>query len=333
MYYTKKNNPSKTKTTITFYMLHLPVLLVVLGVLAFSALVSFKALPKKSEDSLSEQPLGYVLGDDDDEKESKEDNKHEDDKDDDEDDNKDEDDDKDDEDEDKDEDKDDDRDDDKDEDEDDDKDDDNDFENEFELEVEDELENKVKTQNRIQNSDGTYSIVKTETEGDKVKIESKTYDASGKLIREEKHEGSDEGFESETEDSTGNKLKIRVQDTETLIKKEGISGLQNFPLFVNEADGSVYVQTPKGDVKLGVMPQAIIEKAESSEDVDDIEEVELETDAEDKLEFKLKTKKAEKLFGIFELEIPSTVYYDAQDGEELRSEKTFITRVLDFFSF
>ncbi len=188
-------------------------------------------------------------------------------------------------------------------------------------------------------------MVKRETEGDKVKIETKTYDASGKLLKEEKSEGSDEGIETETEDSAGNKLKVRMENNKVLIKSEGVGGLDNFPLFLNEADGNVYVQTPQGDVMLGVMPQAILDKATASDDIDSVEEIEIESEPEDdsneesneedaaKLEFRLKTNKTQKLFGVVELEIPSTVYYDTQTGELLRSEQSFLNKILDMLSF
>lgn len=319
-----KINPSKTKT-ITFYVLHLPLLLIALGVLAVTALVSSAVTPEPSRDESVEQPLGYVLGDDDDEDEDSGDDDSDDDK---------REDDKEDEDRDNDEDEDENEDEDSEEDVDEDDDgEDEDDNGEEESEDDDGDDNKTKTQEKIQNDDGTYSVVKTETEGDKVKVESKTYDTQGNLIKEEKHEGSDEGFESETEDSSGNKLKIRVQDTKALIKREGVTGLDNFPLYIDETDGSVYVQTPNGEVRLGMMPQSIVEKAESLEDVDSVIDVELESESDDKVEFKLKTKKAKKLFGVFEVDIPNTVYFDAQDGEQLRSEQTFITKVLDFLSF
>lgn len=303
----KKVHSSKN-STLTFYVFHLPILMLLIGILASSALVTSKLTSKTFRKSSTEQSFGYVLGDDSDEDDDKEDDKNED----------------------------------REDNEDDDDQENKENENELEQEEDDDNddgkgervgENKIKTQQRVQNSDGTYYFTKTETEGNKVKIETKTYDASGKLLKEEKHEGDDEGFESETENSSGNKLKIRVQDTEALIKREGVTGLDNFPLYLDENDGSVYVETPNGQVKLGVMPQSIIEKAEDLDTVDSVEDVELESETEDKLEFKLKTKSAEKLFGIFNVEIPATLYFDAQNGEQLRSEQTFMNKVLSFFSF
>ena len=58
----------------------------------------------------------------------------------------------------------------------------------------------------------------------------------------------DEGLEIETEDTAGNKLKVRMEKNKVLIKSEGVGGLDNFPLFLDETDGKVYVQTPQGDV-------------------------------------------------------------------------------------
>lgn len=315
---------------MTFYVFHLPVLLLIVAVFVLSTFISSKLTNKvtKEQKASDAKELSYILGDDDESEDEDEDEDESKDGDsDDEDENKDE---NEDEDEDKEEDE-------ENEDTDDLDEDLNEIEEEDELEDEDTSKNK--TEERVQNNDGTYSIIKKELENDKTKIETKTYDAFGKLLKEEKYEGSDEGIESETEDSSGNKLKVRVEDNKILIKSEGVTGLDNFPLFLDKADGNIYVQTQNGEVKLGVMPQAILEKAESSDDIDSIEEIEIESDDDSgdddtsKLEFRLKANKSEKLLGLFELEIPATVYYDAQTGEYLRSERSFINNILAFLSF
>lgn len=315
----KHNNKNNNSSSgIILYAFHLHLLLLVLGFFAITGLVSSKLLTKTSAETTNGQSLGYILGDDDEEEDEDEDENENETEDDDENENEGYDDNN--------------ADADEDEAEDEGSDDSNEDEYEFE-DDEDEDDNKSKTQERVQNSDGTYSIVKTETEGDKIKIETKTYSAAGKLLKEEKHEGSDEGIESETEDSSGNKLKVKVTDTNTLIKNEGVTGLSKFPLYINELDGSVYVETPTGDVKLGVMPQAVVDKASLMADVDSIESVEIESADDDNLEFKISTKHSEKLFGIFKLEIPSDVYFDAQSGEQTHSEQTFFNKVLAFLSF
>lgn len=312
----KIKKPTYKNNSVTFYVFHLPLLLLLLGILTISSFVTAWMLPKSTSTDSNQQSAGVVLGDDSDEDDTDNGDNADDHKDEDED--KDEYDDKNDEE--------------TDDNDSEDTEDEEELEAEFEVEDEDSsYENKTKTQERVQNANGTYSMIKTETEGDKLKIETKTYDAYGKLISEEKHEASDEGFESETEDASGNKLKVRVQNTETLIKREGLTGLNNFPLYIDETDGSVYVDTPKGEVKLGVMPQAIIEKAEENDDIDSVEEIEIESD--DTTEYSLKVTKVEKLFGVFALEIPSTVYFDAQNGEQVRKEQTFINKVIDFLSF
>lgn len=305
----------KTKKSLTFYVLHLPVLLLILGVFALTTFVSNRTFSNRfSNPDVLSSGSGEDGDDDDDEDETDVDE-------------------------------------DEDEGDDDDGDDEDnsgsdsndDDEDEDELEVEDDLdendedETEIKTEQKITNSDGSYSIVKKETEGDKTKIEVKTFSVFGKLLSEEKYEGSDEGIESETEDSTGNKLKIRLENNKVLIKSEGVTGLNNFPLIKDAADGSIYVRTPNGDIKLGVMPQAIIEKAQNSDGIDVIEEVEIEdaedSEEDDDLEFRLETKKSQKLFGVFKLEIPSTFFYDAQSGEYLRSYQPIISQILDFLSF
>ena len=317
--------PTKEKSAhvsgVVFYVLHLPILLLVLSVFSISAFVTSKIANKtvNDQESLASTDSSPVLGDEDEDDNEGEDEEENEDESDDNDENED-------------------SDEDEDEDEDEDKDDEDEAKDEDD---DDENVSKTKTQERVQNNDGSYSVVKHEIEGDKVKIETKTYDASGNLLKEEKSEGSDEGIETETEDSDGNKLKVRMENNKVLIKSEGVGGLDNFPLFLDETDGNVYVQTPQGDVMLGVMPQAILDKATASDDIDSVEEIEIESEPEDeseeedstKLEFRLKTNKTEKLFGVVELEIPATVYYDTQTGELLRSEQSLLNKILDMFSF
>ena len=79
------------------------------------------------------------------------------------------------------------------------------------------------------------------------------------------------------------------------------------------------------------MPDAIVEKAQSSDDIDEVETLELET--EDNLEYKLTGTKSGDLLGIFAIQIPSTLVYDADTGEFLRMEdQTILTKLLNFLS-
>ena len=158
------NDKSSYPSSVTFYVLHLPVLLLVLSVFSISAFVTSRVANKatggKETIKGKDEP---VVGDEDSDDEEENENEDKD------------------EDEDKDKDDDEDRDEDEDENENEDKD-----ENEDDERDEDESEDssKSKTQERVQNSDGSYSLIKQEIEDDKVKTETKTYDASGNLISE-----------------------------------------------------------------------------------------------------------------------------------------------------
>ncbi|OGC53345.1 hypothetical protein A3D91_02965 [candidate division WWE3 bacterium RIFCSPHIGHO2_02_FULL_38_14] len=112
--------------------------------------------------------------------------------------------------------------------------------NEVENEIEDEFEeseSETKTLERVENSNGTISFIKREIEGDKVKIEIKTYDANGNLVGKSKveQEGSKKSesnirefnaigtllksFELKTEDGNELKLKIKEAVSPTLATK------------------------------------------------------------------------------------------------------------------
>ncbi len=141
--------------------------------------------------------------------------------------------------------------------------------------------------------------------------------------------------ESDSE-SDEDKLRIKMRGENFLLTRNGADALSKFPLIVDDATGQVLVQTPNGEISLGVMPDTIIEKAEASENIDNVSGVELEVgDAStgSSLEFKMFGTKSEKLLGMFTLQIPSIVIYNAQTGEFVRDEKTFVTKLLDLFSF
>ncbi len=385
-----KLNYKKTKSKKSFilYTLHLPILVVFAGVLAlttfFSSTVTEFATKMKTENN----KLGFVLGDDDDDRDDDEDEDKDDDRDDD-----------------KDDDRDDDKDDDRDDDEDDDRDDDKAFYN-FNSDAkpyeddDDERDEEKEIEERVQNADGTFSIIKRKIEDDgKFKYEIKTYDANGNKISVEKYESddddeksmvkiydefgnklsdfrlrtddgkrlelrlkegetelsrvrfdvdkqellvrtdNDEEIEEENEmenDSSDNKLRIRLLGDNFILTRQGVDAISKFPLTINDEDGTILIQTPSGEIKLGVMPDTLVENAKNSEDVDDIDSLEIEPDDddEDELYMKLMGTKSERLLGLFKIEIPTVLIYDVETGDFLREEPgTLITRILALFSF
>lgn len=257
--------------------------------------------------------------------------------------------------------------------------------------------NEVKTEERVENTDGTYSIIETKEKDGEAEVEIITYNQNGDKLRVEKYEnkeGEEEArvsvydglgnkisdFRLETED--GKELELRLKEGETelsrvrfdvekqellvktkessgsdgsnsssdlrirllgndfVLTRSGINALSKFPLVVDDATGEIVVQTPVGEVKLGAMPDSIVEKAKASSGVDDVLDLELQTTSEStsssssSLEFKLTGTKTEKLLGLFNLQIPTTLIYDANTGGFIRSEEpTFVTKILDLFSF
>lgn len=132
-------------------------------------------------------------------------------------------------------------------------------------------------------------------------------------------------------------LKIKLAGENFTLTRKGVDATSKFPLVVDDVTGRIFVQTPAGEITLNVMPDTILEKAQASEDIDTITDIELtaanDANASDQLEFTLTGTKSQKLLGIFELQVPSVVVYDAQTGEFIKSEQSFITKVLDLFSF
>lgn len=365
--------PKHKYQTYTLYSLHIPILLLLIGLVATAGYMGLQATEANSEMGFDKE-LSAVLGDDD---KDEDDNSGKGSKD-------------------KDDDKDDDRDDDKDDDRDDDKGDDRN------TEYKEAAYEESKTTERIQNEDGTITIKETETEDDgEIKVEIRTYDANGNKIRVEKYE-SDEGeeksrvkvydefgnklsdFRLETEDGkelelklkegetelsrvrfdlekqelvvkTGelesqnsddstneknevednNRIRIRLAGNSFVVTRNGVEALSMFPLTVDDETGDIFVNTPVGLIELNAMPDSIVQRAQLSDDIDDVTSVELGTSDENTtLEYILVGEKREKLLGLFELQIPVELIYDAESGDFLEAgERSFRTKILELFSF
>lgn len=130
-----------------------------------------------------------------------------------------------------------------------------------------------------------------------------------------------------------NKLKIKALGNNFRLERAGIGVLTNFPLTVNDDTGEVFVQTPAGEVNLKAMPDTIVQKARLADKIDEVDEVTLASEETAELEYVLSGTKAEKLLGVFNLQIPVQLVYDAQAGEFVKSNQSFVSRLLDLFSF
>jgi hypothetical protein len=213
----------------------------------------------------------------------------------------------------------------------------------------------------------------TETKDGETKSESKTYDTNGNTLTEVKLESKDgkklelktkqngteskvkfdaekQELEIETEDNeidddtneinetenTESKLKIKVVGDSFEISRKGINAQSKFPLVVDETTGAIFVKTPNGEVQLKAMPDTIVEKAKAASNLDTIDTVELNDsadEADDTIEFTLTGTKSQNLLGVFEMQIPTTVTYDANTGEFIKSDQTLTNRIIDLFSF
>lgn len=189
--------------------------------------------------------------------------------------------------------------------------------------------------------DGRTIDIKVKSSNEESRLK---YDAeSGKLVVNREREKSGESeIESETEsedsnDESENEVEIEVEDNGFKLKSKSTTASVNFPLIVDEETGEIYVQTPAGQVLIGLMPDVIVEKALLSE----VRSVKVEVENEDlgdslksTVEYKVLGKKKAKLLGLFEVEIDEEVTLDAQNGEITDTKNTsFVSSILDLLSF
>jgi len=135
----------------------------------------------------------------------------------------------------------------------------------------------------------------------------------------------------------GNRLRIRTEGNNFVLTRSGVDALSRFPISVDADTGEIFVDTPAGEVMLTAMPDTIVEKAVASDDLDDVGEVTLDT-AEgspfgEGLEYVVTGTVSGNLFGLFDIQIPSVLIFDAETGDFVSNEQSFISRILNLFSF
>lgn len=217
---------------------------------------------------------------------------------------------------------------------------------------------EIKIEIRTFDAEGNKIMVERFESGDgKEKSRVKTYDATGTKLSDFRFKTED-GKELELRIKEGDvelqrvrlnidknelivragdesRVRIRTSQNNFVISREGINAISKFPISVDDATGEIFVKTPAGDVQLKAMPDTIVQKAQASDGLDVVESVGFATQPNEvsNLEYVVTGTKAEKLLGVFALNIPSSLIYDAQTGGFVRNDQGFVTRILDLFSF
>ncbi len=203
-------------------------------------------------------------------------------------------------------------------------------------------------------------IKETETEKDgKTEIEVKTFDIygnrlgeyelktkDGKVVKVQveedglgeskvKFDAKNETLIIKTSGAPGNDsssyLRIKTSGENFILTRSGRQAVSNFPMTVDEATGRVLVRTAAGNIELRILPDTIIQSAQNKGGLDIVQGAELSDDKG--LKYVISGTKTEKFFGVFTVEIPAVLTYDAQTGSYVRSDQPFFSKVLDLFSF
>ncbi|MEK7595397.1 MAG: hypothetical protein AAB443_02305 [Patescibacteria group bacterium] len=141
--------------------------------------------------------------------------------------------------------------------------------------------------------------------------------------------------DDDNEASSESRLRIRLNQNNFVVSRQGVDALSKFPMSVDDATGKIFVKTPSGDVELKAMPDSVVQRAQASDDLDSVGGVSLDSQINQpkNLEYVVTGTKSEKLLGLFTLNIPSSLVYDASTGTFVRNDQGFVSRILDLFSF
>ena len=221
---------------------------------------------------------------------------------------------------------------------------------------------KVKTEIRTFDSNGNkIKVEKYESEDGKEKSRVTTYDISGTKLSDLKLETEDgrklelrvkEGQTDFTrirydndknelivktnESSSESELKVKLEGNDFKVSRKGVGALSKFPISIDDATGKIFVTTPNGEVELKSMPDTIVQKAKDSDELDEIDSLELSKQTntnQNDLEYTVSGTRTEKLLGLFSLQIPTNLIYDATTGNFVKDEQALVNRILSLFSF
>lgn len=214
-------------------------------------------------------------------------------------------------------------------------------EREMELEREREMERKQKLE-RV-NGEEPRKIQKPERmEIKKEDIKTirlrQTEDKKVRLNVETKDEKRLEELQDKFEiDQEGIKLKISSGEGkgEFEIERNGFKAKTKFPLTVDPETKQLSVTTPAGTKEVTILPDkaaSVIQGLGIVNSLEDENPVEMTTE-NNKLVYKVKGRKREKLFGLFEVEVEKEAKMSAESGEYLGTDQSTFSKILDVFSF
>lgn len=196
------------------------------------------------------------------------------------------------------------------------------------IETKDNGEQEVSIESKF--TDSTQFEYKQEDGGIiKLEIQQKTEGVKSKV----EFDSENNEFEVEVNDNATNTLKVKFNDNMFKLTRSGVEAATNFPIVIDEETGVVSVTTSKGNVVLKQMPDTIVNKASIDNSLDSIEGIDLEEDEKNKLTYVVKGNKSEKLLGLIAVEIPTILNYDPTSGSLLEITQTFVSKILDLFSF
>lgn len=140
-----------------------------------------------------------------------------------------------------------------------------------------------------------------------------------------------DGKEFVIKDEKGD-IKVGLEDEDFRIARNGKLVISSFPMQVDGINGDITIVTPNGNVVLTAMPDVIVDKATEDGNIDILGKVELKE--RDQLEYEVQGIDYQKLLGIFTVEIPVKLEYNAQTGEIVgRDSGGFFNILLNIFSF
>ncbi len=178
---------------------------------------------------------------------------------------------------------------------------------------------------KIETQDGKVVEVKVKEDSGASRVK---YDVESRTL-EIRSRGTYKGDEEAEE--TYDKVIIRAVGDDFVLTRKGAGVKVNYPLTVDNETGDISVKTPIGEVTLKAMPDTIVQTVRDRNGLDVVESVDLVSD--NGLQYVVSGKRQEKLLGLFDVEIPLEVKFDAATGTFRSVEQGFWSKALDLLSF
>lgn len=130
------------------------------------------------------------------------------------------------------------------------------------------------------------------------------------------------------------KVSVKSLDDQFELEQEGsvLKVKSALPLSVSSETNEITITTPDGEKNINVLPQVAVDDVFATGVISSAEKVELQTQDDGSVVYKVDGSDTKKLFGFIEIKIPKTIKVSVDSGLVVGIEQSFSSKLLNLLS-